>query len=280
MKRAASVIAPGAAWMVVFLVLPVVGLLALSVLSRGPMGEVEVRMSSENITRLFSRDAETGTWIYFQICLQTLLSALSTTVVSAAVGLPLVFWVVSLRPPWRTVVLAALLTPFWTNLLVRTYGWQLLLAPTSPISKIAAYISPEAEVDGLYPGVAATLVALIADYLPFFLLPLYASVEKIDWRIWDAARDLGATGVRAFTTGVLPQIRPGLSVGVAFVFVPSLGQYLVPDLMGGGKTLLLGNVIAQQFGASRDWPFGASLALLQFALAITAVLLLRRGSHR
>jgi spermidine/putrescine transport system permease protein len=158
--------------------------------------------------------------------------------------------------------------PLWTNLLIRTYAWQLLLGSNGFLAKVAIVLGLAQTGEALYPSTFAVLVGLVCDYLPFLVLPLYASVEKIDWTLADAARDLGASGWNVFRHAVLPQIMPGMAAGIVLVFVPATGQFVIPDLLGGSKTVLLGNVIQQQFGASRDWPFGSAIATVAMLVVL------------
>ena len=130
--------------------------------------------------------------------------------------------------------------------------------------------------DGLYPSAFAVCVCLVCDYLPFLVLPLYASVEKIDWTVAEAAADLGANRFRVFRHALLPQIKPGLVAGVILVFLPASGQFVIPDLLGGAKTVLLGNAVQQQFGSSADWPFGSAIAVLGLAGLSLALAVLAR----
>lgn len=156
-------------------------------------------------------------------------------------------------------------------MLIRTYAWQLLLAPHGFLAKSATALGLTPAGQALYPGTFAVLIGLVCDYLPFLILPLYASVEKIDWTLAEAARDLGASGWNVFRHAVLPQIIPGMAAGIVLVFVPATGQFVIPDLLGGAKTVLLGNVIQQQFGASRDWPFGSAVATVAMLVVLGAL---------
>jgi spermidine/putrescine transport system permease protein len=166
-----------------------------------------------------------------------------------AAGLPLAFFIAGLTEQNRNLALTLVIIPLWTNLLIRTYAWQLML----PL------------------GTTAVLVGMTCDYLPFLVLPLYASVEKMDWSIAEAAQDLHAPPVRVFWHAILPQVAPGLVAGVILVFIPATGQFVIPDLLGGAKTVMLGNAIAQQFGASRDWPFGSAIAFLSMMLVMAGL---------
>jgi spermidine/putrescine transport system permease protein len=183
-------------------------------------------------------------------------------------GLPLAFWISNLPTRRKTLALTLVVIPLWTNLLIRTYAWQLLLAPQSALTKMAVALGLAHAGESLYPNTFAVLAALVCDYLPFLVLPLYASVEKIDWTLAEAARDLGASGWEVFRHAVLPQITPGMAAGIILVFVPATGQFVIPDLLGGSKTVLLGNVMQQQFGASRNWPFGSAVATVAMLIVL------------
>ena len=158
--------------------------------------------------------------------------------------------------------------PLWTNLLVRTYAWQILLAPEGWLSQLAATLRMVPPGTPLYPGPFAVALGMLCDFLPFMVLPLYASLEKLDWSIVDAAADLGASPVQSLWHALLPQVRPGLIAGSLLVFLPATAQFVIPDLLGGAKTALLGSAIQQQFGSSRDWPFGCAIATSALLLVI------------
>jgi spermidine/putrescine transport system permease protein len=192
---------------------------------------------------------------------------------------PAVLWLsIFLLLPLVLIALTLVVIPFWTSLLIRTYAWQILLAPGSKLAQIAAWLGWIVGGDGLFPSIGAVLVGMVCDFLPFLVLPLYASVEKLDWALVEAARDLGAKGGAVFRHAVLPQIRPGLLAGFILVLLPATGQFVIPDLLGGSKTVMLGNAIQQQFAQSRDWPFGAAIACASLALLMIGLTLHARFS--
>lgn len=264
---AACTSGPGMVWLAVFLCVSLTTILVMSFATRGEYGQVEWRWTFENFRRL----AGFGTFgfepLYPQVIARSLALAAATTVFCGLAALPLTFCIARLSPRYRPFALVLLVIPFWTNLLIRTYAWQLVFAATGWPARLAAtlgLIPPDA---ALYPGTFAVLVGLTCDFLPFLALPLYASVEKIDWSLAEAASDLGARGWPVFRHALLPQILPGLLAGAILVFIAASGQFVIPDLLGGAKTTLIGNAIQQQFGASRDWPFGAAIACLVLLLA-------------
>jgi spermidine/putrescine transport system permease protein len=189
----------------------------------------------------------------------------------ALASLPLAFFIARLPGRFRTAALVLVVVPFWTNLLIRTYAWQILLAPEGWLTRMAQALGLISGTDALYPGNVAVAIGMLCDYLPFMALPLYASVEKLDWSLAEAAMDLGANRWGVFRHALLPQILPGLAAGTLLVFLPATGQFVIPDLLGGAKTVMLGNAIQQQFGPGRDWPFGSAMASVALLLVMVGV---------
>lgn len=260
--RSALTSGPGIAWVTVFLLVPLGGIGVISFLTRGTYGDVGLPLSLEGYRRLagfgsFGFDPQ-----YPIIILRSVLLAAGTTLVCLAAAFPLAFFIAGLTGRAKQVALTLVVIPFWTNLLIRTYAWQILLGPESLASRLAAAVGLVEEGTALYPSAFAVYVGMLCAYLPFLVLPLYTSVEKLDWSLAEAAADLGADGPRVFRHAILPQVMPGMVAGMILVFIPATGQFVIPDLLGGAKTVLLGNAIQQQFGASRDWPFGSAIALV------------------
>ena len=172
--------------------------------------------------------------------------------------------------------LMLLIIPFWTNMVIRTYAWFLVLAPESPLTKLASLLGIVPPHMALYPSAFAVYIGMVTIFLPFVAMPLYSSVERLDWALVEAAQDLYASKVRVFFQAILPQTLPGLSVGIILTFVPAMGMFVVPDLLGGAKYMLVGNLIEQQFGASRDWPFGAAVSMALMVLTMVSLYFYRR----
>jgi spermidine/putrescine transport system permease protein len=260
----------------VFLLLPLAAIAGISFLSRGDYGEILLPFTLENYKRLLGFGVLGYDPLYPFILLRSLVLGAGTVLLCLATGLPLAFSIARLPSRFKTAALTLVVVPFWTNLLIRTYAWQILLAPDGWLTRLAIAGGLRAPGHGLYPGTFAVAIGMVCDFLPFMVLPLYASVEKIDWHLAEAAMDLGANSVQVFRHALLPQVAPGLLAGAALVFLPATGQFVIPDLLGGARTVMLGNVVQQQFGPSRDWPFGAALAvtallLMSLALAVTRV---------
>ena len=275
--RALLASGPAGLWLLLFFFLPLTLLLAISLLSRDEVGRVGLPLTFENYRRLAGFGLLGFDPLYPQIIGRSFLLALATTVGCVLAGLPLAFFIARLRGGARQFALTLVVIPFWTNLLVRTYAWQILLAPDGWLTRVARQLGLVGDGLGLYPGTGAVLLCLICDYLPFLVLPLYASVEKLDWSLAEAAADLGAGRWGVFRHALLPQLRPGLTAGALLVFLPAAGQFVIPDLLGGARTQLLGNAVQQQFGSSGDWPFGAAIAVLGLAAMALALGLARRS---
>jgi spermidine/putrescine transport system permease protein len=252
---------PGIAWMTVFLAVPLLLIATMSFMTRGPEGEILIRFTTENYGRIGG---------YIEILVRSIFIGSATSAACLLAALPIAFFIAALPKHLKILALVLIVIPFWTNLLIRTYAWQLLLAPESWFMRPLEIIGLVDVTQPIYPGWSAVLIAMMADFLPFMVLPLYASVEKIDWQQTEAARDLGASGWSAFRSTVLPQIQPGLIAGLIFVF---------PDLLGGETTFMVGNVLYEEFIINRDWPFGAAFAVAALSMVAAGLLIHTRFTH-
>jgi spermidine/putrescine transport system permease protein len=266
------------AWMMVFLVLPGLVLVLVSFATRGAYGQLEWNFSLANYTRLMGFSLFGWTADYLVILWRSVVVAFITTLISVILSYPLCFFIAAREKRSRYMWLTLVIIPFWTNMVIRTYAWFLILAPELPFARIAAMLGIIAPGTPLYPNAFAVYIGMVSMFLPFVTLPLYASIEKLDWSLVEAAQDLYASRIRVFTQAILPQTLPGLSVGVILTFVPAMGMFVVPDLLGGAKYMLVGNLIQQQFGSSRDWPFGAAISMALMVLTMVSLQIYRRRS--
>lgn len=270
-RRAFLLAAPSMLWITVLFLVPLAFIVGISFLTSGTYGEVEHPLTLDSYKRFLGFGTFGWEALYPIIILRSLLLAALTMMVCLLLGLPLAFFMAGLSARGKTVALTLVVIPLWTNLLIRTYAWQMLLAPQGLLARCAVALGASHPGEPLYPSALAVGIGLVCDYLPFLVLPLYASVEKIDWTLAEAAQDLGASGWNVFRHAVLPQVVPGMATGIVLVFVPAAGQFVIPDLLGGSKTVLLGNVIQQQFGASRNWPFGSAVATVSMLIVLLAL---------
>ncbi|MGK5092772.1 ABC transporter permease [Deltaproteobacteria bacterium TL4] len=275
-KRGFFFISPGLLWLFIFLLLPGVVLVIVSFAGRGAYGQLVWEFSLENFSRLAGYGLFGWTPDYIIIFLRSLFVAFVTTFLSVCLSYPLCFFIAGRSDRTRYLWLALLIIPFWTNMVIRTYAWFLILAPELPLAKFSAFLGLTAEGSPLYPSVFAIYLGMVSIYLPFVALPLFASIERMDWSLVEAAQDLFASPVRMFLHAILPQTMPGLSVGIILTFVPAMGMFIVPDLLGGAKYMLMGNLIQQQFGSSRDWAFGSAISMGLMVLTMGSLYVYRR----
>lgn len=271
MRRAWGLLAPGTVWLVLFFAVPVLIMAGYSVMERGTYGGVEGGFTLESYARFFDP-------LYLRILARTVWLATVTTLACLVVGYPLAYAIAG-AGRWKHALLFLVVLPFWTSFLVRTYAIMFLLRDTGLLnSALMASGLTDAPLTLLYtPG--AVLAGLVYGYLPFMVLPVYASLEKLDPALLEAAESLGARPAARFVRVTLPLSMPGVVAGCLLVFIPSLGAFLTPDLLGGAKQVMVGNLIQQQFGAARDWPFGSAISFVLMALVLAAVYaFLRRGS--
>ncbi len=263
---------PAYVYLIFFFVLPLIIVFVFSFASRGRTGRpILENWNLDGWTRLTDPLVST-------IVGRSLFVAVLNTGLCLIIGYAFAYWIAT-RPKQstRTLLLILVLVPFWSNFLVRTYAWRILLDSDG-------YITPFGEWTGLWGRMLFTLPAvflgLLYGYLPFMVLPLYAALERIDWSLVEAGRDLYASGTRAFLKITLPLSRPGIIAGSILVFIPSLGAYVTPDILGGAKTTLLGNFIVTQFGAARNWPFGSALSgAILIVMVATTIIYFRSGAR-
>ncbi|MFA5904049.1 MAG: ABC transporter permease [Desulfobacula sp.] len=279
LKRGLFFLTPGMLWLAFFLVLPCLILVLVSFAGRGTYGDLVWEFSFENYTRLFGYGIFGWTLDYVYILFRSVWVALVTTCLSVLLSYPLCFYIA--RKPLRTryLWLTVVIIPFWTNMVIRAYAWFLILAPELPFAKLASFLKLIPPGAPLYPSALAVYLGMISMFLPFVALPLFSSVERLDWTLVEAAQDLYASNFRIFMHAILPQTLPGLSVGIILTIVPAMGMFVVPDLLGGAKYMLVGNLIQQQFGASRDYAFGAAISMALMILTLFSLYLYKRKNR-
>jgi len=273
MKLRTWFVLPTWVWMAGLFAAPFAIILAYSFLTRGDYGGVEQPWTAENYQRLFDR-------LYLIILLRSFAMALVATVLCLILAFPVALFI-SQAPRRKNLYLQLVMLPFWTSFLVRTYAWLFLLRDTGLINtfleKIGIIHSP---LPLLYNS-GAVLLGLIYGYLPFMVLPIYATLERLDPSLPEAAADLGARPWTTLFRVIVPLSRSGIIAGAVLVFIPCLGTYLTSDLLGGGRTVLVGNLVQSQFTTARDWPFGSAVSMLLMLLVTLLVWgFLRRESEQ
>jgi spermidine/putrescine transport system permease protein len=267
-----ALISPTILYLTLFLIVPLVLIIILSFLTRGAYGNIVYRLNLGNYARLIDT-------VYIRILGFSLLIGAGTTIFTLIMGYPLAYYIARAPLRQRSMLLFLILVPFWTNFIIRIYAWIMILRTEGLLNTFLLNIGViKVPLDILYTP-TAVLIGMVYEFLPFMILPLYTSLEKIELSQLEAAADLGARPWKAFLRVTLPLSVPGMVAGSILVFIPAMGMFVVPDLMGGAKTMLVGNLIRNQFLTARDWPFGAaaSMVLLLLTLAVTLAYTRRAG---
>lgn len=269
----AALLVPAATWTALFFLLP----LALLVLySFGQINiitfEVRWGWTLENFTRLADS-------LYLQPIARSLLLSSVSTLLCLLLGFPVALWISRLSGWRQTVALLAVMIPFWSSFVVRTYALVNILGDGGPLADALSAIGLTSNAPGLLYSPQAIAIGILYTYLPLMILPLYVALERIDPRVLEAATDLGATRWRTFRRVILPLAAPGIIAGCILVGIPATGEYVIPAILGGGKTLMIGNVIADEFLKVGDYPFGSALATT-LMIVLTVILLLARSRLR
>ena len=264
--RTTMLLAGSLVWLIGFFLVPLFYLLAVSFAERSPYGTIAWILGLRNYGRAFQP-------IYLEIYWRSVWMALLTTVLCAVLGYP-VAYAIALRVSarWKSALLLLVVIPFWTSFLIRTYAWMVILRTEGVVNNLLQSLHLTHEPLRLLYTPLAVFIGLVYGELPFMILPLYAVLQKMDPTLLEAAEDLGASQVATFLKVTLPLSAPGLVAGAVLVFIPSIGAFVTPDLLGGARTMMAGNLIQNQFALVRDQPFGSAVAFL-LTFAVLAVLL-------
>jgi spermidine/putrescine transport system permease protein len=272
MKLRSWFLLPSWIWMWALFATPFAIVLAYSFLTRGVYGGIELPWTLESYGRLFDS-------LYLTILLRSFVMALAATALCLVFAFPAALFI-SRAPTHKNLYLQLVMLPFWTSFLVRTYAWIFLLRDTGLINTALQRLGIVHSPLPLLYNDGAVLLGLVYGYLPFMVLPIYATLERLDPALVEAAADLGAQPITTIFRVIVPLAKPGIAAGSVLVFIPCLGAYLTPDLLGGGRTVLVGNLVQNQFTSARDWPFGSAVSILLMALVTIALwVFLRRESE-
>lgn len=275
MKSRTQLISIGllSAWLMVFGGFPLLLLVLMSLMKQHPEKFFELSFSTESYVQLINPD-------YWQVFLRSTRLAGMTMTVCLIVGYPFAWLTCRLQPTFRLLILIMVMIPFWTNSLIRTYAVRMLIGTQGVVNKIllaSGFI--ESPIRIMYTD-TAILLGLVYLMLPFMILPLYANIEKLDYRLVEASRDLGAGPFNTFRAVVLPLTLPGILAGCIMVFVPTMGLFYVASLLGGAKKLLVGNLIQHQFLISHNWPLGSAMSAALIGILVAMLLLYLVVLHR
>lgn len=264
-KAILTTIGPVYTWMAIFLTVPMLLIIVVSFMTRGVYGDIVYKLNVSNYIDMFDP-------LYLKVFARSILIAILTTLSCLIIGYPFAYYIAKSDNKYRSVLLLLIIIPFWTNSLVRTYAWKLILEKEGIINSLLINIGVIDEPLKLLYNYGAIFLGMTYTLLPFMVLPLYSTIEKLDIGLLEAADDLGANPVKSFIHVTLPLTIPGIVAGSLLVFIPSLGYFFIPDLMGGGKQMIIGNLIKNQFLTARNWPFGAALSILLIVITLLFVL--------
>lgn len=272
-KRISPTVAMLYIWTALFVILPLLYVVWLSFMTKAEVWGITNEFTTGNYAQLLQPRYLKAFRDSFKI------SAIST-VLTFLIGYPFAYFTARLDPKYRGIVLLFLMAPFWVNSLVRLYGWMTILRTNGVLNGFLQFLGiVDKPLKMLYTQ-GAVILGMVYALLPMMILSIYNSVEKMDWSLVEAARDLGAGSVRAFFTVTLPQTLPGVVAGCVLVFVPSMGLFFISDLLGGAKTVLVGNVINTELMEARNWPLGAALSVVLLLLTSALLVVYRRTSKK
>jgi len=266
--RAWALLAPGAFWLVAFFTVPILIMLAYSLMPRGIYGGVDRGFTLEHYARFFDP-------LYLQVLERTFVWSVACTVICLVLGYPVAYVIVR-SGRWRNLLLFLVVLPFWTSFLVRTFAMIFLMRDSGLINNWLLKLHLVSEPLTILYTPFAVMSGLVYGFLPFMILPIYASLEKLDTSLLEAAEVLGARPRARFRRVTLPLSMPGVVAGCLLVFIPALGSFLTSDLLGWAKELMIGNLVQNQFSSARNWPFGSAASFIVMALVLGAVMLYLR----
>ena len=247
--------------MIILVAIPLFIVFIMGFLTRGVYGQLEYIFTFQNYVDLFKP-------VYMQILVYSLWISLITTLICLVLAYPFAYFIANVQPKYRMLLFMLIIIPFWTSSLVRTYAWMIILGTNGIINSYLIQFGIIKDPLKLLYTNGAVILGLVYTLFPFMVLPLYASIEGLDKSYIDAASDLGASPLQAFLRVTLPLTMPGVAAGSVLVFIPSLGLFFIPDLLGGGKTMLISNLIQNQFLTARNWPFGSAISILLIIITI------------
>src|SRR6187397_573325 len=263
-------------WLGIFFLLPLALVLGLSLGTNAPdlAPPVELGVSFASFKLLFTDDLYLAAW------LTSLRIAATSTLVALLLGYPMAYAIARAQPRRRPMLLMLVVLPFWTSFLIRVYAWMGLLAENGILNQVLRGTGLVADPGTILGTEWAVHLGIVYAYLPFMVLPLYATLEKLDTSLLEAAADLGATPFKAFLTVTLPLSLPGILAGCLMVFIPAVGEFVIPDLLGGTRTLMVGKVLCDEFFLNSDWPFASAVAICLLVLLVGPILIFQRQQQR
>ena len=244
---------------ILFVCGPLIYMIVLSLLTRAQVWGVEAKLTLDNYLKIFEP-------VYLNTFIESLKLALLTTAITLLVGYPFGYFMAKLSAGAKKIMMLLVVVPFWTNALIRMYGWIIIFRSNGLLDKLLIGLGLTDQPLKLLYSFPAVLVGMVYSLLPFMILAIYSVSEKLDWSLIEAARDLGATRLQAFITITIKLTLPGILSGIVLVFIPSMGLFFIADILGGGKFMLVGNLIRDQVITTRNWPFASALSVILMIL--------------
>ncbi len=267
-------LAPAALWYAAFFLVPLGFVLVFSFLTSADFGGIEFKFSLDNYPQLLRSP------IYLKVFFNTLVMAFAGTTLCLLVGYPLAYFLATRAGRYKNLFLVMLIVPFWTSFLTRTYAWLILLSNSGPLSHLLQQANLlQGDLNFLY-SYKAVVLGVVYNYLPLMVFPLYVSLERLDKRLLEAAKDLGAGRFATFWRVTVPLTVPGILTGCLLVFIPLMGEYVIPAILGGGKFFMIGNLIGDEFISAHDWAFGSALGMAVIVVLLVLIILYFRAARR
>ncbi len=272
-KHPPLLVLPAMGWFLWFLLIPLGFVVVDSLATKGTYGGIVYRWTSDNYGRATDL-------IYLRIFWNSLKLATATAISCLLIGYPMAYVMATASQRVRSALLVLVVIPFWTNFVVRAYAIKVLFGEVGPVNHLAQALGLITEPIVFANSDFSVWLGMVTNYLPFMVLPLYVALEKFDFSLLEAAKDLGAPGWKILLRVLVPMTKPGIITGTIFVFTPALGEFIIPDLLGGARTMLVGSLITEQFLKTRDWPFGSALSLLLIVIVMASLLIYMRVSSQ
>ena len=266
------------------MIIPLGIILYVSLMTSDPYGGFKSIFSLDSYVQiLYSYDWDENLVLnfhYIEVVIRTILLSIVTAVLCLVVGFPVAYYISRQNTKVKTLLLYLVTLPFWVSMVVRVYAWVLILGDDGVLESGLRFFGFVGDIDSFLYTNSAMLTGMVYSYIPLMILPIYTSIEKLDVRLLEAASDLYSTRFTTFKKIILPLCKPGIIAGFVLVFVPCLGTVLEPTLLGGGKTMMLGNLIQNQFGVSRNWSFGSSLTILLLGVVLLFMLIQSQRANK
>lgn len=263
--------APAIGWLVAFMVGPCLLIFVYAFFERGLYGGIDYNFTTDNFARVVDP-------LYARIFLNSARIALTTTIIAILIAYPAAYAIAKAPQRWQPILLFFAVLPFWSNYLIRTYAWIVLLNREGLINNALRWFGYQGEPLSMLYSEGAVITGLVYNYLPFVILAIYSVLSRLNPELMEASRDLGAGAVRTFIRVTLPLTLPGVAAGGVFVFVLSIGNFVTPALLGGGRFQMIGNLVYDQFLTANDWPFGAALGMTLIAIMIALLMVQARAT--